>query len=79
MSRHAGALQPENPELRFRRPMAVRKVLVFQSGAAYPVCPRCERTLEREYQSFCDRCGQQLDWRDFDSALILAKFFGISD
>lgn len=65
MSQQAKAFRLDLSELRFRRPMAVRKVLVFQSGAAYPVCPQCARTLDREYQSFCDRCGQQLDWRDF--------------
>lgn len=29
----------------------------------YPVCPRCDQTFEREYQRFCDRCGQRLAWR----------------
>lgn len=42
--------------------MSVVEVRLFQSGAAYPMCPRCRVTLEREYQNFCDRCGQKLKW-----------------
>ena len=29
---------------------------------AYWVCPNCKITFEREYQSYCDRCGQKLKW-----------------
>lgn len=28
----------------------------------YAICPRCNVSLERDYQSFCDRCGQHLKW-----------------
>lgn len=28
----------------------------------YPICPRCNSSLDREYQNYCDRCGQALDW-----------------
>ena len=31
-------------------------------------------TLEREYQAFCDRCSQHLDWSDYDNAEI--KYIG---
>lgn len=41
------------PVLAFRR--------VGNSGP-FPVCPRCGRTISREYQCYCDRCGQHLDW-----------------
>lgn len=46
----------------YRKAMSVVEVRLFQSGAAYPMCPRCRITLEREYQNFCDRCGQKLKW-----------------
>ena len=48
--------------------MAVLQVRCFQQqgrAVVYPVCPRCGITMEREYQHFCDRCGQQLDWSAF--------------
>ena len=32
------------------------------SMSLYPVCPRCNNTIKRQYQAFCDRCGQRLDW-----------------
>ena len=32
---------------------------------ACPVCPNCTITLERGYQSYCDRCGQKLAWNKY--------------
>ncbi len=43
--------------------MAVRQTRLFPNGDCYPVCPQCGLTLDREYQVFCDRCGQRLMWR----------------
>ena len=40
-------------------------------GACYPLCPRCKRSMDREYTSFCDRCGQKLSWDKLDDAKIL--------
>ena len=54
-------------------PMAVqftRFFLTFHGLTAFPVCPNCEHTLEREYQNYCDRCGQRLDWNSYDHAAI---------
>ena len=52
-------------------PMRVRQVLRLKSGYTYPICPACRITLEREYQSYCDRCGQCLNWNQFDKAMII--------
>jgi len=62
-------------ELRFRRPMAVTEVVLFARNTyPYPRCPRCRRTMEREYMSYCDRCGQKLDWTHFEEkALVISK------
>lgn len=38
---------------------------------AFPVCPRCDLTLDREYQAYCDRCGQCLSWKKFSEATVL--------
>jgi len=59
----------------YRKPLAVTEILLLLNGDAFPVCPRCRITLEREYQRFCDRCGQHLDWDNFDDAEIV-KFRG---
>lgn len=55
-------------QLSYRRPMRVTAIAYFphcHPPVSFPVCPRCEITMEREYQSYCDRCGQQLSWRGF--------------
>ena len=52
-------------ELAFRTPMCVTKIRMYSSDGAYPVCPKCDVSMEREYQRFCDRCGQRLDWKSY--------------
>ena len=61
-------------EMSFRNPMSVTQIRCFHSIyglTGFPVCPQCGRTLEREYQPYCDRCGQCLDWKDFSKATII--------
>ena len=49
--------------LTYRRPMAVSALRRYGRGAlCFPVCPRCGSAMEREYQAYCDRCGQCLSW-----------------
>lgn len=42
----------------------IRFSMYAQTG--YCVCPGCKCTFEREYQSYCDRCGQKLAWNLFN-------------
>ena len=61
-------------EVSFRTPMPVTQIRCFhflQGITGFPVCPQCGRTMEREYQSYCDRCGQCLDWDNFSKATII--------
>lgn len=58
--------------LDFRRPMQVRKAVRYRSGGVFPLCPRCGAALEREYQGFCDRCGQKLGWRKYNQTLVVS-------
>ena len=60
----------------YRIPLPVHKVVVYGSGDSYPVCPRCDCTLEREYVRFCDRCGQCLSWKRLDAAKIVTAEYG---
>lgn len=55
----------------YRVPLMVTAVLLFKNGIAYPICPRCDCTIDREYMRFCDRCGQRLGWDMFDTAEII--------
>lgn len=64
---------PLQEQLLYRRPMTVAEIRVFprcHNTPAYPVCPRCGRTMEWEYAAFCDRCGQMLDWSGYHHAKI---------
>lgn len=54
----------------FRIPCPVTQILLFPSGNSYPLCPRCNSSLEREYMRFCDSCGQRLGWKHFSSVHI---------
>lgn len=60
-------------ELAYRQPLAVTQVRCYHSMTGltwFPICPRCGCTMEREYQSYCDRCGRLLDWQDFGKAAL---------
>ena len=55
-------------------PMAVLFIRCFHTYhglTVFPVCPSCGHTLEREYQNYCDRCGQKLDWSNYNHAAII--------
>lgn len=61
-------------ELLYRRPMRVVEIHTYphcHGAPAYPVCPRCGKTMEREYTAFCSRCGQMLNWRHYRHAKIV--------
>lgn len=49
----------------YRMPMRVTEVRLYRSDGVYPVCPRCDISLDREYMRYCDRCGQCLSWRSY--------------
>ena len=54
----------------YRWPWKVKEVCSYKWGAEFPKCPRCGTTMEREYQLFCDRCGQRLNWSRFDDVEV---------
>ncbi len=61
-------------QLEYRMPMEVAELKVYPNlfrGSAYYICPRCRVTMEREFQSYCDRCGQKLDWRKYLKVKII--------
>ena len=62
-------------ELSYRVPMRVSAVRYLFDGVygptTYPICPQCKSTMDRDYQKYCDRCGQALDWKHYSHALIV--------
>ena len=55
----------------YRILLPVSKVLLFDSGHCYPICPRCNCTFDREYMHFCDPYGQRPGWELFTIAHIV--------
>lgn len=55
----------------YRIPLPVSDILLFPDKNSYPICPRCDSTLDREYMHFCDRCGQRLAWNFFHFATVI--------
>ena len=64
----------QQQQLAYRLPMQVTaaRLFRFQSGeTTFPICPRCGCTFEREYQAYCDRCGQMLSWKKYKNATVI--------
>ena len=56
----------------YRIPLMVTRVVKLPGyGQIYPQCPRCKKTMDREYMRFCDRCGQKLNWDYLDHAVVI--------
>ena len=63
----------KTPSDAYRQPMPVTQRILFSSGGrAYYICPRCKVTLEREFVSYCDRCGQHLNWSGYQTAAVVS-------
>lgn len=64
--------KPETGEVAesYRRPMSVTHLRQFRTTSYY-FCPRCWKTMEREYMAYCDRCGQCLQWRHSENIVVL--------
>lgn len=67
------------PAYLYRVPLPVTKVMVYFNGDSYPVCPRCDCTVDREYIEYCDRCGQHLAWGAFDFSKIISAGYPPQD
>lgn len=54
--------------------MCVSKILfndVAPIKHSIPICPNCNVGLDIEYQSYCDRCGQRLSWKNYSNAEVV--------
>ena len=57
----------------YRSAMRIKEAMILGDGYVYYCCPRCKITLDREFISFCDRCGQRLDWAKYERAKLRCK------
>lgn len=59
-------------QLKVSEAKKVTKVFYLKpTGLSFPICPGCNTTLDREYQSYCDRCGQFLSWKGYSKAEVV--------
>lgn len=54
----------------YRWPRKVKEVCSYKWCVEFPRCPRCGTSMEREYQRFCDRCSQRLNWSGVDDVEV---------
>ncbi len=60
--------------LRRAQPLPVVRRMAFLSSDGYslfPICPACNCTFDRDFQAYCDHCGQCLDWSHYEDAHII--------
>lgn len=51
--------------------LPVTQILLFPSGASYPIYPRCSCNLDREYRNYCHCRGHRMCWKKYSNAKIL--------
>ncbi len=44
-----------------------QKIQTMFGYEEYSLCPTCKIPIDREYQNFCDNCGQRLSWTKYAS------------
>lgn len=52
----------------YRLPRTVTAVRIYRDENIFSVCPGCDVCIEQEYQGYCHRCGQHLDWSKLEDA-----------
>lgn len=52
----------------YRTALPIQEYRLYRDNSIYYICPRCDSTLDREYQACCDRCGQLLEWKGHQRA-----------
>ncbi len=57
--------------LRKQVPMLVNHERTFWHY--YHYCPDCSELLSREGLRYCDRCGQRLDWSNYEAGLTYLR------
>jgi len=59
----------------YRIALPVREISVCGNDDSFPICPRCDQTMDREYMAFCDCCGQKINWQTLPMAKIRGRQF----
>ena len=62
MPRKARARLSRKSAISYRIPMMITDSCTYLCGDSYAKCPRCLAPVDRDFQAYCDRCGQALNW-----------------
>lgn len=64
----------------YRLPRTATAVRIYRDENLFSVCPRCDVCIVREYQGYCHRCRQCLDWSKLDDGEeIFIGWSGVED
>ncbi len=64
----------------YHLPRTVTAVRIYRDENIFSVCPRYGVCIEREYQGYCHRCRQHLDWSKLeDTEEIFIGWSGFED
>lgn len=55
----------------YRMELLIKEAVVFPNDFIYYVCPKCHMTLEREFMSYCSRCGQHSCWNEYKKSKVI--------
>lgn len=59
-------------ELQARAPKMINTAIELPCGLYY-ICPKCHTTIDRDYQLYCNNCGQKLSWDELKKVKILSR------
>ncbi len=57
----------------YRIAIPIREICVCRNDDCFPICPRCDQAMDREYMAFCDCCGQKINWQTLPMARIRGR------
>ena len=61
-------------ELLIEHRAEVQVVRIYGYGnTAWAICPNCDNAVERDYQMYCEQCGQLLAWNKFSQGRVVVQ------
>ena len=61
-------------ELLIEKRAEVQAVRIYGYGnSAWAICPNCDNAVERDYQRYCEQCGQLLAWNKFSQGRVVIQ------
>ena len=55
----------------YRSPMQVKLYMRTWCRDYYPICPRCSSSMDRDFVSYCNQCGQKMAWDQLNEVCFI--------